>query len=115
MSKQSNGKANYFLAILLIISVIFGAVQSYRLAKLNYEIGEGNETICDNGYVAKIVEGKKVTCAMLRVGPAMVTHKVAAKEERKLKLSLIKEMKNENHTERKDLFAVGKFGGGWLR
>jgi hypothetical protein len=68
------------LLILLTCAVVFGAVQYARLSILQQEIKEGNQTTCDEDYVAKIVDGSKVTCVMQRMGPAMVAHKVVVKD-----------------------------------
>ena len=64
------------LFILLICSSVFGMVQYARLTILQNEVAEGNLTVCDEGYVAKIVDGSTVTCVMTRIGPATVTHRV---------------------------------------
>lgn len=93
---------NTALVILLICTTALGFVQYARLVILQQEVAEGNQTSCDEGYVAKIVDGSKVTCVMMRVGPAMVTHKQVIKDNGPIlkRVSLIKEEnKNENRSE----------------
>lgn len=90
---------NTALVILLICTTVLGFVQYARLVILQQEVMEGNQTSCDDGYVAKIVDGSKVTCVMMRVGPAMVTHKQVIKDNGPIlkRVSLTKEEnKNEN-------------------
>lgn len=91
------------LAILLVCSIVFGAVQYARLMLLQQDILEGNQTTCDDDYVAKIVDGSKVTCVMQRLGPAMVTHKVEVRRGREANYQRVlltkEEMKNENWDE----------------
>lgn len=98
------------LVVLLVLSTAFGCVQSARLTTLQYDVAEGNKTSCDDGYVAKIVDGRQVTCVMLRVGPGMVTHRVAAK---RAVVKNVTQIRKENKNEiRKDggLFYIGKLG-----
>lgn len=106
------------LLMLFIGACSFAAVQYIVLVKLRYDVREGNKTTCDEGYVAKIVDGSQVTCVMMRVGPGMVTHKVVAKGSKaKVKnVSLTeKESKNVKKLNHSVSFRIGQFGDGWVR
>jgi len=107
------------LSVLLIAAISFGLVQYALLMQLRYEVSEGNKTSCDDGYVAKIVDGSKVTCVMLRVGPGMVTHRVLAggKEGgfKRVFSSTKKERRNETRLRHSVSFRIGKLGDGWVR
>lgn len=108
---------NTALVILLICTTVLGFVQYARLVILQQEVMEGNQTSCDEGYVAKIVDGSKVTCVMMRVGPAMVTHKQVVKDNGQIfkRVSLTKEEnKNEKCSDNPSVLDYWKFDG-WVR
>ena len=67
------------LILLGAVIVLGGYViqQEQKITQLKHEMKEGNNIQCDPGYIAKVVQGPKVTCLMLRTAPGSVTNRIA--------------------------------------
>lgn len=61
------------LVVGFIFLTCFVAYQENEVKKMRYIMGIGDHVTCDDGYIAKVVDGGKVTCLMYRTAPGAVT------------------------------------------